>query len=62
MMPLQQSIETARTLKKQSNAGKACSMGPDRDQLYTHEFVGANFTVTSLLDSPEHAEIAREQA
>ena len=61
MMPLQQSIKTARTLKKESNAGKACSMGPDRDQIYTHEFVGANFTVTSLLDSPEHAEIARER-
>jgi hypothetical protein len=61
MMPLQQSIETARTLKKQNNPGKACSMGPDRDQVYTHEFVGANFTVTSLLDSPQHAEIARER-
>jgi hypothetical protein len=36
-------------------------MGPDREQLYTHEFVGANFTVTSLLDSPQHAEIARER-
>ena len=59
MMPLQQAVETARTLKKQNNPGKACSMGPDRDQLYTHEFVGANFTVTSLLDSPQHAEIAR---
>lgn len=61
MMPLKQAIEAARTLKKQSNPGKACVMGPDRDQLRTHEFVGANFTVTGLLNSPAHAELARER-
>jgi len=61
MVPLAQSIETARTLTKQNNPGKACITGPERDQVYTHEFVGGNFTVTSLLDSPRHAEIARKR-
>ena len=36
-------------------------MGPERDQVYTHEFVGGNFTVTSLLGSQEHADIARKR-
>lgn len=61
MVPIEQSIETARTLKKQANPGKACITGPDRDQVYTHEFVGANFTVTSLLGAPRHAEIAKRR-
>ena len=61
MKPLEQAIETARTLKIQNNPGKACVMGPERDQLYTHEFVGGNFTVTSLLGSQEHADIARKR-
>ena len=61
MKPLEQAIETARTLKILNNPGKACVMGPERDQLYTHEFVGGNFTVTSLLGSQEHADIARKR-
>jgi len=61
MKPLEQAVETARTLKIIENPGKACAMGPDRDQIYTHEFVGGNFTVTSLLGSQEHAEIAKQR-
>ena len=61
MVPIEQSIETARTLKKQSNPGKACITGPDRNQVYTHEFVGGNFTITNLLGSPHHAEIAKKR-
>jgi len=61
MMPIEQAIETARTLKKQSNPGKACVTGPERDQFFTHEFVGGNFTITSLLGSPQHAEIAKKR-
>jgi hypothetical protein len=61
MKPLEQAIETARTLKIQDNPGKACVMGPERDQIYTHEFVGANFTVTSLLGSQDHADIAKKR-
>ncbi|MEE9505399.1 MAG: multiheme c-type cytochrome [Thermodesulfobacteriota bacterium] len=61
MMPVEQAIETAKTLKKQKNPGKACTTGPERDQVYTHEFVGANFTVTSLLGSPQHAEMAKKR-
>ena len=61
MKPLEQAVETARTLKIMENPGKACAMGPDRDQIYTHEFVGGNFTVTSLLGSQEHANIAKQR-
>ena len=59
MMPLEKAIEVAQTLEKPKNPGKASIMGPERDQVYTHEFVGGNFTVTSLLGSERHAEIAR---
>lgn len=61
MMPVEKAIEVARTLEKPKNPGKASIMGPERDQVYTHEFVGANYTVTSLLGSDRHAEIARER-
>ena len=36
MMPVEQAIETAKTLKKQKNPGKASTTGPERDQVYTH--------------------------
>ncbi len=58
MMPVEKAREVARTMKPQKNPGKASSMGPDRDQLYTHEFVGANFTVPTLLGKKQIAEIA----
>ena len=61
MVPVAQAIETARTLKKQHNPGKPCIMGPARDQVYTHEFVGGNCTLTALLGSPQHAEIAKKR-
>ena len=61
MMPIEQAITTSRTLKKQKNSGRACATGPERDQVYTHEFVGGNFTITSLLDSSQHAEIAKKR-
>lgn len=61
MVPIEQAIEAARTLTKQKNPGKAASMGPERDQVYTHEFVGGNFTVTHLLGSAKHADIAKKR-
>ena len=61
MVPIEQAIETARTLTKQKNPGKAAFTGPERDQVYTHEFVGGNFTVTKLLGSDKHAEIAKKR-
>jgi len=61
MMPVEKAIEAARTLKKPLNPGKASPLGPDRDNVYTHEFVGGNFTVTALLGSEEHASIARQR-
>ncbi len=61
MMPVEKSIETAKTLQKPKNPGKAATTGPHRDNMFTHEFVGANFTVPALLDSNKHAGIAKKR-
>ncbi|MDF1536925.1 MAG: multiheme c-type cytochrome [bacterium] len=61
MMPLEKAIEAARTMKKPVNPGKASPLGPDRDTVYTHEFVGGNFAVLALLGADKHAGIARER-
>jgi hypothetical protein len=61
MMPVDMAAEAARTLKKQSNPGKSTFMGPQRENIRTHEFVGANFTVPELLGNKEHAELARRR-
>ncbi len=61
MMPIEKAIETAKTLKRPQNPGQPCMMGPKRDNMFTHEFVGANFTVTSLLGSKKHSAIAEKR-
>ena len=58
MMPVEKAIETARTMVKQRNPGTAGVGGPQREQVYTHEFVGANAVVTDLLGAKGHAAIA----
>lgn len=61
MVPVELMFETARTLKKQKNPGKAADDGPEREHIYTHEFVGGNFTVTDMLGAKKHAEIAKKR-
>jgi hypothetical protein len=61
MMPVEKAIEAARTLQRPKNPGKASPLGPDRDNVFTHEFVGGNFTVTALLGADTHADIARKR-
>jgi len=61
MMPVEKAIEAARTLKPPKNPGQPCVMGPQRDQMFTHEFVGANFTVPALLGHQKHAAIAEQR-
>lgn len=58
MMPVEKAIEAAKTLVKPVNPGQPCVSGPKRDQMYTHEFVGANAVVTDLLGAKGHAAIA----
>lgn len=58
MMPVEKAIEAARTLVRPVNPGQPCVMGPKREQMYTHEFVGANAVVTELLGARQHAAIA----
>jgi len=61
MMPVEKAVEAARTLVKPVNPGKASPLGPDRETVYTHEFVGGNFALPELLGSEKHAGIARER-
>ena len=58
MMPVEKAIEAAKTLVKPVNPGQPCITGPKREQMYTHEFVGANAVVTELLGAKQHAAIA----
>jgi hypothetical protein len=58
MMPVEKAIEAAKTLTRQTNPGRAGVGGPEREQVYTHEFVGANAAVTGLLGAKNHAAIA----
>jgi len=61
MMPVEKAIEVAKTLKRPKNPGKPCITGPDRDNMFTHEFVGANFTVHALLGYKGHSAIAEKR-
>ena len=58
MMPVEKAIEAARTLKRPVNPGRAAVGGPQRENVFTHEFVGANAAVTELLGAKNHAAIA----
>lgn len=43
------------------NPGKAATMGPEREHIFTHEFVGGNAFVSGILDSDKHKELAEER-
>ncbi len=58
MMPVEKAVEAARTMKRPLNPGKAAGNGPEREKVFTHRFVGANFTVPALMGENEHAQIA----
>ncbi len=58
MMPVEKAIEAAKTLERPVNPGQPAVGGPKRDQMHTHEFVGANAVVTELLGAKNHAAIA----
>lgn len=61
MASVEDAIEVARTLKKVKSPGKAAKNGPDREHIYKHEFVGANFTIPSLLGANKHSDIAKKR-
>ncbi len=61
MMPVEKAIEAAKTLTPPTNPGQPCIMGPKRDNMFTHEFVGANFTVPAMLGHKKHAGIAEKR-
>ena len=45
----------------EANPGKSASMGPDREHIYTHNFVGGNAAVPGLLKSDVHKKMAEER-
>ncbi len=61
MMPIEKAVETAKTLKRPVNPGQPCITGPQRENMFTHEFVGGNFTVPALLGYKKHAAIAEQR-
>lgn len=61
MIPVELLAKTAETMTPQKNPGTAATGGKDREHIYTHEFVGGNFTVTALLGADKHAEIAKKR-
>lgn len=59
MVPVEVAIQTAKTLKKPEKLpGKPSITGPNRNYMYTHEFVGGNAVITKLMGSNKHSEIA----
>lgn len=44
--------------ERPDNPGKACVVGPDREHVATHYFVGGNAVITTLMGSALHAEMA----
>ena len=61
MVPVALLAKTAAEMKPQKNPGTAVDGGPMREHIYTHEFVGGNFTVTALLGADKHADIAKQR-
>lgn len=43
------------------NPGKASSIGPEREHIYTHDFAGANVALAKLIGSEKHAKLAEER-
>lgn len=45
----------------EANSGKASGIGPERDHVYTHYFVGGNAAVTGVVGSEVHQRMAEER-
>jgi hypothetical protein len=45
----------------EANPGKASSIGPERDHIYTHYFVGGNAALTGVIGSEVHQRMAEER-
>lgn len=58
MMGVEKAVEAAKTMTKPVNPGYASKVGPLRPNVFTHEFVGANYTVPALMGYPEKSVIA----
>jgi hypothetical protein len=54
-------IPSTGKTERPDNPGKACDMGPERQHIWTHYFVGGNSIVTKLLGSDVHAQMAVER-
>jgi len=54
-------IPSTGKTERPDNPGRASIMGPEREHIWTHYFVGANAVVTKLLGSEMHAQMAVER-
>jgi len=45
----------------EANPGKSTSIGPEREHIYTHYFVGGNAVLPGLLDSKVHEKMAQDR-
>ena len=61
MMPVNKAAEVARTLGKPSNPGRASSMGPVRDNVFTHDVAGGNLAVGTILGHEEQGRLNAER-
>lgn len=61
MATVEDAMQVAKTLKKVKRPGKAANDGPEREHIYQHYFVGANFTIPGLLGASTHADMAKKR-
>ncbi|MFQ6031586.1 MAG: multiheme c-type cytochrome [Candidatus Zixiibacteriota bacterium] len=47
--------------QRPNNPGKACTIGPERDNIFTHYFIGGNAFITDELRAPLHRDMAIER-
>ena len=58
MIPVEKLAEVAATMKAAVNPGQASEIGPQRDNVFSHEFVGGNTAMYSALESKSKYDIA----
>ena len=54
-------IPSTGSTQRPDNPGQACNIGPERDNVFTHYFVGANAFITDKLGATEHRDMAIER-
>ncbi len=61
MMPVNLAIETADRLEKPQNPGKASTLGPKRDNIHEHKFIGGSPVIKKGTPSSQHLRDAEKR-